>query len=171
MYSTRALSARNLAMLPTRRYKRTLATAASASAISTSKTATTRLPIHVRLWRSYQSNLECRPLLTKAFMASFIFFASDSATQYVMPGKSNLKSPEAPGASMVWQWDPSRALSGAGFGVVATCWLHYWWGMLEVTLGRAIPAQRYRLANTMVKVAVDQLLGKCVCVPMCDLSK
>lgn len=111
-------------------------------------------------WRTYEQNLEKRPLLTKAVMASFIFFASDSTTQYLLPGESNLTQSEAPdGGLLVWRWDASRALSGAGFGVVATSWLHYWWGFLETAVGRAIPVQRYRLANTLTKVAIDQLLG------------
>ena len=156
MYSTRALSARKLAAMPTRRYKRTMATAAAEAL----RSKTTRTPLHLLLWRTYQSNLERRPLLTKAVMASFIFFASDSVTQCVLPGKSNLKPSEAPDGAMVWQWDAARALSGAGFGVVATSWLHYWWGFLEAVLGRAIPVQRHRLANTMVKVAIDQLMGE-----------
>ena len=101
-------------------------------------------------------------MLTKAVMASFIFFASYSATQYALPGQQNLKPSVAPGGEMVWEWDAARALSGAGFGVVATSWLHYWWNFLEVAIGRAMPAQRSRLANTMVKVAVDQLMGECV---------
>lgn len=154
-----ALSARNnLVVVPvSRRYKRTIATAA-AEAI-TAKKKTSRLPIHAWLWRTYQSNLERRPLLTKAVMASLIFFASDSATQAYLPGKSNVKvAPD--GTTTVWRWDASRALSGAIFGVVATSWLHFWWGFLEAALGRAIPVQRHRLANTMVKVAVDQLMGE-----------
>ena len=159
MQTTRAaLCARNnLAVVPiSRRYKRTIATAAAETI--TASSSSSRVPIHTWLWRTYQSNLERRPLLTKAVMASFIFFTSDSVTQCALPGQSNLKP--APDGTTVWQWDAARALSGAGFGVVATSWLHYWWGFLEAVLGRAIPVQRHRLANTMVKVAVDQLMGE-----------
>eukprot|EP00977_Amphora_coffeiformis_P011079 scaffold2655_cov179-Amphora_coffeaeformis.AAC.12 len=154
MYSTRVLSARSLAVVPLRRNKRTLATATAVVAAKTS-----RVPVHVWVWTKYQTNLDKRPLLTKAVMASFIFFASDSVTQCVLPGKNNFLNSEAPGGDHVWRWDGARALSGAGFGVVATSWLHFWWGFLETQVGRAVPAQRSRLANTMVKVAIDQLLG------------
>lgn len=166
MYSTRVLSARNLVLVPTRRYKRTIATTAEAA--TTASSSGSRVSIHKWLWRTYQGNLERRPLLTKAAMASFIFFMSDSVTQYALPSKQNLKPALVPGGEVEWEWDASRALSGAGFGVVATSWLHYWWGFLETVLGRAIPVQRHRLANTMVKVAVDQLMGKCVsCCCVC----
>ena len=156
MYSTRVLSARSLAVVPLRRNKRTIATATAVVA-----TKTSRVPVHVWLWTKYQTNLDKRPLLTKAVMASFIFFASDSVTQCVLPGKNNLVDSEAPEDGQVWRWDGARALSGAGFGVVATSWLHFWWGFLETSVGRAIPAQRFRLANTLAKVAIDQLLGMC----------
>lgn len=154
MHSTRVLSARSLAVVPLRRHKRTIATA---TGVVTPKTS--RVPLHIWLWTKYQTNLDKRPLLTKAVMASFIFFASDSVTQCVIPGKNNRVKSEAPEGGLAWRWDGARALSGAGFGVVATSWLHFWWGFLETSVGRAIPAQRHRLANTLAKVAVDQLLG------------
>ena len=151
VYSARFLTPRTLMTVPLRRHKRTMATAA---------TVVTKKRAQISLWKLYQENLDRRPLLTKAVMASFIFFASDSATQYILPGDNNLVAAEAPGAEPVWRWDASRALSGAGFGVVATSWLHYWWGFLETAVGRAVPAHRSRLANSLTKVALDQLLGE-----------
>lgn len=159
MHANRMLSTRAMALVPIQRTKRTLATAAEAVVVDKGSA----VPMHLSLWRFYGRSLEKQPLLTKAFMASFIFFASDSATQYLLPSENNLTpsnvDDDTVGDDVEWRWDPSRALSGAGFGVVATTWLHYWWGFLETTLGRAIPAQRYRLANTLTKVAIDQLLG------------
>ena len=55
--------------------------------------------------------------------------------------------------------DLARAGSGAAFGVVATGWLHYWWGFLERSVGSIIPAARSRVLNTAVKVFVDQAAG------------
>jgi len=83
-------------------------------------------------------------LLIKAGLAVLIFFGSDSATQYIVDNK---------------RWDASRALSGAGFGVIATSWLHYWWGFLETAVGARLPITQYRLANTMTKVVLDQGIG------------
>ena len=119
------------------------------------------------LLQLYQHHLERRPLLTKALMAAGIFFVSDTVTQYVLPGPSHRLRTVAGGdddndddeTMREWQWDASRALSGAGFGVVATSWLHYWWGFLETAAARVLPVARHRLANTLVKVAMDQLLG------------
>jgi hypothetical protein len=135
--------------------------------------ASLKKALHLRLWEVYQNSLDKSPLLTKAVMASFIFFASDSATQYVLPGKQNLvptsdddenssnneNNNENNRSPVGWRWDAARALSGAGFGVVATSWLHYWWGFLEAGVGRMLPVARHRLANTMVKVVADQLIG------------
>lgn len=172
MYSNRVLSGRPLALVPIRRTKRTLATAAVAvktgsTTTTTSSSSSVPTTVHARLWNLYSRNLEKRPLWTKALMASFIFFASDSATQYALPGENNLVPceessscpPDGRRTVVGWRWDPARALSGAGFGVVATAWLHYWWGFLEASLGRALPASRHRLANTLAKVVVDQAVG------------
>mmetsp|Transcript_22734 Transcript_22734/g.53702 ORF Transcript_22734/g.53702 Transcript_22734/m.53702 type:complete len:326 (-) Transcript_22734:481-1458(-) len=101
-----------------------------------------------RAWAKYTEALIARPLLVKGGAASFIFLVSDSATQKLM-------NPEA-------DWDGSRALSGAGFGVVATCWLHYWWGFLEVVVNKRIPAGAYgqnKFINALGKVVADQLVG------------
>jgi len=96
-------------------------------------------------WGKYTEALMARPLPVKAATASFIFFVSDSATQYLM---------DPDGA-----YELVRAGSGAAFGVVATSWLHYWWGFLEAFVGKRIPAASHRLANTLAKVVVDQGLG------------
>lgn len=77
-------------------------------------------------------------------MAAMIFGVSDSATQYITDDE---------------RWDGVRSASAASFGVVATTWLHYWWGLLEVVVGRRVPAQQYKLANTLVKVVLDQGIG------------
>ena len=76
-------------------------------------------------------------------MAAAIFFSSDAATQYYLEPR----------------WDVSRSLSGAGFGVVATAFMHVWWGVLEGMVGKRLPVQNHRLANTLVKVALDQSIG------------
>jgi len=102
---------------------------------------------HLRLWNAYTRSLEKRPLLTKATAASAIFFCSDSVTQYVS------STPD------LFRWDASRALAGASFGIVATSWLHYWWGFLEWLLARRLPVSTHRLANAATKVVLDQALG------------
>ena len=89
--------------------------------------------------------LMARPLTVKATTASVIFFVSDSGTQYLMD----------PTAS----YDLARAGSGAAFGVVATGWLHYWWGFLEGFVGKRLPVAQHRLSNTLVKVFLDQAIG------------
>ena len=98
--------------------------------------------ILARAWNRYTATLIARPLTVKATVASVIFFASDSATQYITDSTAN--------------WNPARALSGSVFGVVSTTWLHFWWGFLEGFIGKRIPATNYRLRNTLVKVFVDQ---------------
>jgi hypothetical protein len=86
-----------------------------------------------------------RPLVVKASAASVIFFLSDSATQQITDPEKSL--------------DIARAGSGAVFGVVATAWLHYWWGFLEVFVGKRLPVAQYRLSNTLCKVFLDQAIG------------
>lgn len=56
-------------------------------------------------------------------------------------------------------YDVARAGSGAAFGVVATGWLHYWWGFLEAFVGKRLPIAQRRLSNTLVKVFLDQAIG------------
>ena len=101
-----------------------------------------------RLWDRYTDALIANPLLVKGGAASVIFMVSDTATQAIT-------DPEA-------SWDASRALSGAGFGVAATCWLHYWWGFLEVVVNKRLPVGSYgqnKMVNALGKVVADQLVG------------
>lgn len=114
-----------------------------------SSSASTSTSFLGRLWAGYTEALIARPLLVKGGAASLIFLVSDTATQRLMNG------PEA-------EWDGSRALSGAGFGVVATCWLHYWWGFLEVVVNKRLPVGAYgqnKFVNALGKVVADQLVG------------
>ena len=120
----------------------------------------------LRLWKAYTDSLSRQPLLTKACMAAIIFFSSDSATQYLLrhqqqhdSSKQQDDSTTTAATGESFQWDPVRALSGASFGVIATTWLHYWWGFLEVAVSRRLPVAQYRLANTAVKVLIDQAIG------------
>jgi protein Mpv17 len=100
-------------------------------------------------WHKYLNALSRRPLRTKAMASAIIFFSSDSAAQYIMTEKE----------TGCHRWDIPRAASGAAFGVVATGFLHIWWGFLEALVEARLPVARYRLANTMTKVMVDQSLG------------
>eukprot|EP00526_Cylindrotheca_closterium_P014600 CAMPEP_0113659696 /NCGR_PEP_ID=MMETSP0017_2-20120614/32500_1 /TAXON_ID=2856 /ORGANISM="Cylindrotheca closterium" /LENGTH=287 /DNA_ID=CAMNT_0000574273 /DNA_START=9 /DNA_END=872 /DNA_ORIENTATION=- /assembly_acc=CAM_ASM_000147 len=93
----------------------------------------------------YNAALNKRPLFIKASAASVIFFASDSGTQRIMEPEKD--------------FDLARAGSGAAFGVVATAWLHYWWGFLEVAVGKRLPTSTHRLSNTLAKVFLDQAIG------------
>lgn len=97
-----------------------------------------------KLWNSYTSALKRRPLVTKTTAAALIFFTSDSATQFITSSEEKFR------------WDATRAASGAIFGVAGTCFLHVWWNILERMVESRLPVARYRLANTMVKVVVDQ---------------
>jgi protein Mpv17 len=97
-------------------------------------------------WHKYSDALSRRPLRTKALASATIFFTSDSAAQYITEKEG-------------FHWNASRAASGAAFGVVATGFLHNWWGFLETLVEARLPVARYRLANSMTKVFVDQLLG------------
>jgi len=125
-------------------------TTAAATAARLVKPQSIVVALPTRLWNAYTHQLHTRPLLTKASMAAIIFFASDSTTQYLLRDRNS---------NVLHKWDAVRALSGASFGVVATAWLHYWWGALEVVIGARLPVAQYKLANTAVKVAVDQMMG------------
>jgi len=107
-----------------------------------------------RLWDAYCFQLQHNPLMTKATMAAFIFFLSDSMTQFF-----SFKRHAHDNHKTDFHWDAHRALSGASFGIVATTWLHYWWNALEGLVGARIPVAHYRLANTMTKVVIDQAIG------------
>jgi protein Mpv17 len=104
--------------------------------------------VFVRLWNGYSQSLARRPLTTKATAAAIIFFASDSAAQYLILKEGS-----------DFSYNINRALSGSFFGVVATGFLHVWWGFLEGAVGARIPVHKHRLANTAVKVFVDQAFG------------
>lgn len=78
-------------------------------------------------------------------MAAVIFFCSDTCTQFIIPEKD--------------YYDLSRALSGASFGIVATTWLHFWWQFLERAVEVRVPLARHKLANTLIKVIIDQGFG------------
>jgi hypothetical protein len=82
--------------------------------------------------RYWEALLACS-LIVKATAASLIFFTSDSATQYLIDSTA--------------EWDGARAGSGAAFGVIATTWLHYWWGFLEGFVGAHLPVAQFRLSN------------------------
>ena len=110
--------------------------------------------ILARAWNRYTAALIARPLTVKASVASVIFFASDSATQYITDSTAN--------------WNPARALSGSVFGVVSTTWLHFWWGFLEGFVGKRIPVTNYRLRNTLVKVFVDQSMVRFIYFERCN---
>jgi len=131
------------------------ATKAAAAAVTV---ATTGSPLQ-RLWKAYTNALHRQPLLTKASMASIIFFSSDSATQYILHHTTQPNQQQQQQQDEDFEWDAVRALSGASFGVIATTWLHYWWGFLEVAVGSRLPVAQYKLANTVTKVIVDQGIG------------
>lgn len=119
--------------------------ASQAGTAATTATTVRPLPLTTRVWTAYTNALEKRPLTTKVTAASLIFFTSDTATQKLM-------DPEA-------DWDLARASSGAVFGVIATTYLHFWWGFLERSIGSLVPVARSRLLNTAIKVFVDQSAG------------
>jgi len=137
-----------------------------------------------RLWKSYSDNLHTNPILVKGLSAAIIFFTSDLATQCIfdesftqhLSDKIRNKSDSSSSSqdeevdsdvltSLVELLPPvpdldfSRAFSGATFGMVASVWLHYWWGLLEKVIEMRLPARRHRLANALTKVAIDQSIG------------
>lgn len=103
-----------------------------------------------RAWHAYSEALYQNPLTTKASMAAVIFYASDSATQYIM------RNPEE---DFLAQYQITRALSGSAFGILATGYLHVWWGFLEKVVAARLPVKQYRLSNTITKVVIDQALA------------
>jgi protein Mpv17 len=86
-------------------------------------------------------------LLTKCGTAAFIFFSSDVAAQNITTSDSTLSI------------DLNRALSGATFGIIGSCWLHFWWNALERVIEARVPFSKHRLGNTLVKVFFDQSVG------------
>jgi protein Mpv17 len=141
--------------------KTAAATTAAAAAAAAAASPIRSSSLLSSLWNAYATSLAKRPLLTKAGIAAVIFFGSDSATQYLLRDVNKREETETD--TNTFQWDAPRALSGAAFGVVATTWLHYWWGFLEVAVGARFPvvaaSQSSKLVNTVVKVALDQGIG------------
>mmetsp|Transcript_61485 Transcript_61485/g.181709 ORF Transcript_61485/g.181709 Transcript_61485/m.181709 type:complete len:239 (-) Transcript_61485:133-849(-) len=100
----------------------------------------------LHFWKWYQNSLRLRPIVTKTSSAGLIFFSSDLVTQAISRDDDDSNS----------SMDIHRALSGAGFGVLGTVYLHYWWGFLEGALEARLPVGRRKFANTFVKVLIDQ---------------
>lgn len=122
-----------------------------------------RNPIQ-RVWQAYTSSLNSRPLLTKCSVAGLIFFTSDVVTQtYFRNDKqstsNNGKTTLATVEEVAFQLDLNRAAGGAVFGVLGASWLHFWWGVLEQFACRYVPAKRSKVANTLFKVSIDQILA------------
>jgi len=138
---------------------------AKTSPISTAKTETKTTSFGERLWNKYTDALIARPLLVKCGTASFIFLISDAMTQKLLfSSKSSGDDDVDNDNNESFIWDYNRSLSGAGFGIIATCWLHYWWGFLEIVVNKRIPISSRRhdyskLMNTLGKVIIDQLIG------------
>lgn len=129
-----------------------------------------------RLWKRYCNLLESQPLATKVTTAAVIFTASDLATQsYTMrlalrPVEIDASKDERDVMEKMREvvvrfettlrsFDWNRALSGGAFGVMGACYLHSWWGFLERFAQARFPRGQHRLANTLVKVAIDQGLS------------
>lgn len=119
-----------------------------------------------RLWTSYTEQLKNNPLTTKGTTAAMIFLVSDVGTQYIshkaqfhenINSDPRKKSSSQNGGTFVV--DFQRAFSGAAFGIFGTSWIHYWWGFLEKAVEIRLPVARYKLQNTLVKVALDQALA------------
>jgi protein Mpv17 len=125
-----------------------LASTAAASKSRTGSSTNRSTTILGNVWATYCTALEKQPLLTKASMASVIFFSSDSVTQYLLRKDEN-----------AFEWDTMRAMSAGNFGVVGTTFLHFWWGFLEKLVGARIPLAQHRIANTAAKVIIHQSMG------------
>lgn len=119
-----------------------------------------------KLWAHYCEALQHRPLLTKASMASVIFFTSDSITQYILRVRDDETEEESVDQNdnderneSIFRWDGGRAVSAACFGVASTSFLHAWWGFLERVVGARISPVTHRITNTAVKVLLQQTIG------------
>ncbi|KAL3929370.1 MAG: hypothetical protein SGBAC_012243 [Bacillariaceae sp.] len=143
----RSLARATIQPLPRQPYPRSpsVPQAAANSAVRSKSSAPVPPSFFQLFLERYNAALNKRPLFVKAGAASVIFFASDSATQRIMEPEN--------------EFDVARAGSGAAFGVVATAWLHYWWGFLEVAVGKRLPTSTHRLSNTLAKVFLDQAIG------------
>lgn len=141
-----------------------MTTAEAAAATTTNISRSTLLK---RAWAFYCNALEKRPLLTKASMASVIFFVSDSVTQFLLHEGYNDTTDDDDDDSnnndtLSFQWDAARAVSAANFGVLSTTFLHYWWGFLEKAVGAVLVpgvSTKSRMANTAAKVLIHQSMG------------
>lgn len=147
----------------------------TASGVAGKQEAPKKLGIFKRIWSSYLKSLEKHPLLTKGTTATLIFFTSDLGTQYITNDyvsrqavlarqrileKNGQKfGNDGTLTGLKFSLDYHRALSGAAFGLIGTGWLHFWWGYLEKAIELRIPVARYRLRNTLAKVAIDQSIG------------
>ena len=142
----------------------TFSSSFSSSTTSSSKTSSSSSSSFLgRLWNKYTEALIARPLLVKGGTASIIFFLSDTMTQRLLYSNSNTDDDDNNTESDVFRWDYNRSLSGAGFGIVATCWLHYWWGLLEIVVNKKLPVCAIngtnKFINTLGKVFLDQVIG------------
>eukprot|EP00591_Stephanopyxis_turris_P002251 CAMPEP_0195507542 /NCGR_PEP_ID=MMETSP0794_2-20130614/972_1 /TAXON_ID=515487 /ORGANISM="Stephanopyxis turris, Strain CCMP 815" /LENGTH=266 /DNA_ID=CAMNT_0040634265 /DNA_START=124 /DNA_END=924 /DNA_ORIENTATION=+ len=113
-----------------------------------------RLSAPRRVWATYCYFLKERPLLTKCSTAGLIFFVSDLGTQYIIRPKCSDEL-----ESNKFEFDFDRSLSGASFGILGAGYLHFWWGWLETFAQARIPVGRSRLGNTLLKVAIDQVVS------------
>jgi hypothetical protein len=102
------------------------------------------------LWQLYCHTLEKHPWRTKVAMTAVIFASSDTAIQH-WTCKND---------AGVVAYDWLRVCTGVGFGVVATSYMHVWWGLLESFVNARVSVAKHRFANTIVKVAIDQSMSK-----------
>jgi hypothetical protein len=129
-------------------------------------------PLLSPIWQAYLCSLQERPLTTKASFAALIFFTSDSATQYLTyrqrrgrrhDNNNDCHRHNDEEEAEAFQFQASRALSGASFGIVAATWMHYWWNWLEIAVATSprLPAvfRNHKLCNALTKVMIDQAVG------------
>ena len=100
-----------------------------------------------RAWVAYTRALDKHPLPVKISSAITIFSGGDLVVQCV----------EARSFSAPNDW--LRTARMAAFGVVATCFMHGWWGFLEPRAAAIFCPVEQKLANTVFKVAADQSFG------------
>ena len=154
---------RMLLSRPSTKKMMTFSSSFSSSTTTSSKTSSSSSSFLGRLWNKYTEALIARPLLVKGGTASIIFFLSDTMTQRLLYSNSNTDDDDDNTESDLFRWDYNRSLSGAGFGIVATCWLHYWWGLLEIVVNKKLPVCAIhgtnKFMNTLGKVFLDQVIG------------
>jgi len=123
----------------------------------------------IRVWKKYCQVLNERPLATKVATAAFIFTTSDLVSQAITKQPQHnenntqdynaLKGAHSAIDHWISDFDWARASSGGVFGVMGACYLHVWWGVLEKFVEARFPRGQNRMANTLVKVLVDQSLS------------